>query len=181
MKLVRVGAATVNTTPLDWDGNRRGIQAAISEARDQGVSVLCLPEMCITGYGVEDMFHSRAVLDAAPTADARALRRRHLGDLEQDAAVALDERHVAPRLGHTHHRASDDEQVGLVQGVLPLQNLLDVGADAFDEVAGGRVVGEEQMIQIHLGNTPSSMDRRSPPDPQAFSLSFSVAASRLMS
>ncbi len=60
MKLLKVGAAVLNQTPLDWDGNRRNILAAISEARTRGVSVLCLPELCITGYGCEDAFHSAA-------------------------------------------------------------------------------------------------------------------------
>jgi len=58
MKLLRVAAATLNQTPLDWDGNRAHILAAIEEARAAGVSVLCLPELCISGYGCEDAFLS---------------------------------------------------------------------------------------------------------------------------
>jgi NAD+ synthase (glutamine-hydrolysing) len=61
MKLVRIGAATLNQTPLDWDGNLRRILAAIAEARAQGVGILCLPELCIPGYGCEDAFHSPAL------------------------------------------------------------------------------------------------------------------------
>ncbi|EDY20777.1 NAD+ synthetase [Chthoniobacter flavus Ellin428] len=60
MKLLHVAAATLNQTPLDWEGNKRNILAAIAEARVRGVSVLCLPELCITGYGCEDAFHSAA-------------------------------------------------------------------------------------------------------------------------
>jgi len=56
MKLLRVAAATLNQTPLDWDGNRTHIISAIEEARAEGVSVLCLPELCISGYGCEDAF-----------------------------------------------------------------------------------------------------------------------------
>lgn len=56
MKLLRVAAATLNQTPLDWDGNRANIGDAIDEARAQGASVLCLPELCISGYGCEDAF-----------------------------------------------------------------------------------------------------------------------------
>ncbi len=56
MRLLRVAAATLNQTPLDWDGNRAHIIAAIEEARAEGVSVLCLPELCISGYGCEDAF-----------------------------------------------------------------------------------------------------------------------------
>src|SRR5438128_2766057 len=67
MKLLRVSAAVINTTPLDWEGNRRRISGAIGAARAAGASILCLPEMCITGYGCEDAFH-------APSVHAMALR-----------------------------------------------------------------------------------------------------------
>ena len=56
MHLIRIGAAALNQTPLDWDGNRDRMLAAIAAARSEGVSVLCLPELCITGYGCEDAF-----------------------------------------------------------------------------------------------------------------------------
>lgn len=58
MKLVRVAAATLNQTPLDWDANRRHIQEAARAARAAGVGILCFPELCITGYGCEDAFLS---------------------------------------------------------------------------------------------------------------------------
>ena len=58
MKLIKVGAAVLNQTPLAWDGNKRNILAAIDAARAEQVSVLCLPEMCIPGYGCEDAYHS---------------------------------------------------------------------------------------------------------------------------
>lgn len=61
MQLVKVAAATLNQTPLDWDGNERRIRELLSRARDAGVSVLCLPELCISGYGCEDAFLSPAV------------------------------------------------------------------------------------------------------------------------
>ncbi|MCE9631355.1 MAG: NAD(+) synthase [Planctomycetia bacterium] len=61
MHLIRVGGSALNQTPLDWDGNRDRIIAAIRAARDVGVSVLCLPELCITGYGCEDAFQSPGV------------------------------------------------------------------------------------------------------------------------
>jgi len=58
MHLIKVAAAVLNQTPLDWDGNARNILTAITEARAVGASVLCLPELCITGYGCEDAFHA---------------------------------------------------------------------------------------------------------------------------
>jgi NAD+ synthase (glutamine-hydrolysing) len=56
MKLIRVGAAVMNTTPLDWNGNLRAMRLLLEEARRTESSVLCLPELCITGYGCEDAF-----------------------------------------------------------------------------------------------------------------------------
>lgn len=58
MTRVRVAAAVVNQTPLDWDNNLGNILGAIDAARGAGVKILCLPEMCVTGYGCEDAFHS---------------------------------------------------------------------------------------------------------------------------
>lgn len=54
MKLIKVGAAVLNQTPRDWEGNFTNIRDAIELAKKEGVSVLCLPEACITGYGLED-------------------------------------------------------------------------------------------------------------------------------
>lgn len=73
MRTVKVAAASVNQVPLDWDGNRERLAAAIADARAAGVGVLCLPEMCLTGYGCEDAFHARYVVDTAWTELARLL------------------------------------------------------------------------------------------------------------
>lgn len=61
MKLIRVAAAALNQTPMDWDENAANIRSAIDAARERGASVFCLPELCITGYGCEDAFFSAAV------------------------------------------------------------------------------------------------------------------------
>lgn len=58
VRSVRLGAAALNQTPLDWDGNLRRARAAIDEARAAKVSMLCLPELALSGYGCEDLFLS---------------------------------------------------------------------------------------------------------------------------
>ena len=58
MKLIKVAAAVLNQTPLDWAGNGERIRSALAAAREQGASVVCLPELCLTGYGCEDAFHA---------------------------------------------------------------------------------------------------------------------------
>ena len=58
MKLIHVAAAMLNQTPLDWQHNTANVRRAIQAARKQSISVLCLPELCLTGYGCEDAFHA---------------------------------------------------------------------------------------------------------------------------
>jgi NAD+ synthase (glutamine-hydrolysing) len=65
MKFVRVAVGVLNQTPLDWRGNSERIVAAIAAAREQGATVLCLPEMCISGYGCEDAFLSNHLVETA--------------------------------------------------------------------------------------------------------------------
>lgn len=54
MKLIKVAAAVLNQTPRDWKGNMANIREAIRQAKAEKVSILCLPEATITGYGLED-------------------------------------------------------------------------------------------------------------------------------
>ena len=65
MKLVKVAAGVLNQTPIDWNGNLRNISEAITAAREEGCTLICLPELCITGYGCEDAFHSAGIRSAA--------------------------------------------------------------------------------------------------------------------
>jgi NAD+ synthase (glutamine-hydrolysing) len=58
VKLVKVAVAALNQTPLDWKRNQRNIVTAIGMARRENVGILCLPELCVTGYGCEDAFLS---------------------------------------------------------------------------------------------------------------------------
>jgi NAD+ synthase (glutamine-hydrolysing) len=57
-KLLRIGGATVNQTPIDWSNNIANIIAAITEAKKKSVRILSFPELCLTGYGCEDLFLS---------------------------------------------------------------------------------------------------------------------------
>jgi NAD+ synthase (glutamine-hydrolysing) len=65
MSNIKVGAASLNQTPLDWERNKKNVIDALYEAKREGVKILCLPEMAITGYGCEDHFLSEAVRDSA--------------------------------------------------------------------------------------------------------------------
>lgn len=58
MSYLRLAAAAINTTPFDWSHNLNNIRSAIEQAKAGGAHLLLLPEMCITGYGCEDVFLS---------------------------------------------------------------------------------------------------------------------------
>lgn len=89
---LRVAAATLNQTPLDWDGNQARIVAVLREARAAGVGLLCLPEMAISGYGCEDAF-------LGP--DVAAQAERVLTELLPETAGIA----VCVGLPRLHHRA----------------------------------------------------------------------------
>ena len=65
MKLIKVAVACVNQTPFAWDGNFAHLRMAIDHARAEGVTMLCLPELAITGYGCEDAFFMDGLQDVA--------------------------------------------------------------------------------------------------------------------
>ena len=102
MRLIKVAAAILNTTPLAWKANRTAIVQAIHAARQQNVSILCLPELCITGYGCEDAFLSsgtqamaqKLLLELVPETTGMAvsfgLPLLHRGALFNTAALAVD-------------------------------------------------------------------------------------------
>ncbi|MCX8112937.1 MAG: NAD(+) synthase [Bacteroidia bacterium] len=63
--IVRIGAASLRTTPLDWEGNRQRLTALIQEAHRQGIDVLVCPELGISGYECGDFFWHPWVAEAA--------------------------------------------------------------------------------------------------------------------
>ena len=54
-KLLRIAGASLNQTPLDWEGNTSRVLDAIRTAREQNADIVCFQELCISGYGCEDL------------------------------------------------------------------------------------------------------------------------------
>jgi NAD+ synthase (glutamine-hydrolysing) len=57
-RVLKIAGATVNQIPFDWNNNIANIISSIEAAKKESVSILCLPELCLTGYGCEDLFLS---------------------------------------------------------------------------------------------------------------------------
>nr|WP_267135891.1 NAD(+) synthase [Vibrio sp. J1-1] len=62
---MRISSCSLNQTPMDWSGNLHNIQKAINRAHEAGAELLITPELCISGYGCEDFFHSPHVSERA--------------------------------------------------------------------------------------------------------------------
>ena len=62
---LRVAAATPDIRVADCIFNGASAAALVSEAYEQGVSLLVLPELCLTGYTCSDLFLQESLLDGA--------------------------------------------------------------------------------------------------------------------
>ena len=58
---VRVGVASIPVTIGSPSANAESILSAVRSA--EGADVLCLPELCVSGYSAEDLFFTTALLD----------------------------------------------------------------------------------------------------------------------
>ncbi|NOT76835.1 MAG: NAD(+) synthase [Cyclobacteriaceae bacterium] len=65
MTTLKIAGATLNQIPFHWKNNVTNILDAIEEGRKQNVALLCLPELCLTGYGCEDLFLSDWLTETA--------------------------------------------------------------------------------------------------------------------
>lgn len=81
-KHFNVAAVSVNTTPLDWQGNREKIQEALYAATGYGAELVVFPELVISGYGCEDAFFTEDLAD-------QAMASLHELDVPEDVAAVV--------------------------------------------------------------------------------------------
>ena len=62
---IKVGAAAPEIRVADTEFNGTNIIVCVKEAAEQGVKLLVLPELCITGYTCGDLFGQRTLIEAA--------------------------------------------------------------------------------------------------------------------
>ena len=65
---LRAAAATPDIRVADCGFNGASAAALVSEAYEQGVNLLVLPELCLTGYTCSDLFLQESLLDGAKKA-----------------------------------------------------------------------------------------------------------------
>ncbi len=84
---IKVAAGTPKIRVADCRYNARQIIALMRQAAAQGVKLLALPELCVTGYTCGDLFLQDALLDGAERALAHILAETR--DLETLTALGL--------------------------------------------------------------------------------------------
>jgi len=84
---IKVAAGTPKIRVADCVHNAAAVLALMKEAAGEGVQVLCLPELCLTGYTCGDLFLQDTLLRAAEEGLAAILEGSR--DLDLVAAVGL--------------------------------------------------------------------------------------------
>ena len=117
---ISVAAGTPKIRVADCRYNAEQIFTLMREADKQGVKVLCLPELCLTGYTCGDLFLQPALIDGAEEGLATILEATR--NLEVVTAVGLPVR-VKDRL----YNCAAIIQKGIVLGLVPKTHLPNYG------------------------------------------------------
>ncbi|MFT4050666.1 MAG: NAD(+) synthase [Microbacterium sp.] len=108
----RVAACTIPIAIADPASNARAVIAAAREAHDEGAAVAVFPELCLSGYAIDDLVMQDVVLDAVRGAiDAVAAASAQLRPLLVVGAPLL--------LGERLYNCAVAIQGGRVLGVAP--------------------------------------------------------------
>ena len=131
---VKVAAGTPKIRVADCDYNAGQITALMKEAAAQGVKVLALPELCVTGYTCGDLFLQPTLLDGAERALGRILEETK----ELDLLTALG---MPIRAENKLYNCAVVIQRGDILGLIPKTHIPNYGE--FNEqrwfVCGGEV------------------------------------------
>jgi NAD+ synthase (glutamine-hydrolysing) len=109
---IKVAAGTPPIRVADCDYNAGQIIALMRRAAEAGVQVLCLPELCVTGYTCGDLFLQDTLLQGAEDALCRILQET--ADLELVTALGLP-----VRSGNKLYNCAAVLRKGEIQGLVP--------------------------------------------------------------
>lgn len=119
---LRLATVAVNQTPLDHGGNLRRMTAGLEElsrlSEAERPDVVLFPELSLTGYGCEDVFHSED-LQRRALANLRLLAR-NAGDLLPGAAVIAG---LPVRRDDRIYNCAATLLSGKIRGLTPKRNL----------------------------------------------------------
>ena len=146
---VKVAAGTPEIRVADCAYNGAQIAAMMKQAAEQGVKILALPELCITGYTCGDLFLQDSLLDGAERALEIILRET--AELDMLTAVGLPLRH-----NNKLYNCAAVIQHGKILGVVPKRFIPNYGefsegrcfAPAPEEDGGWYVVLAGQRVNF---------------------------------
>ncbi|MCE6990346.1 NAD(+) synthase [Dyadobacter sp. CY323] len=167
MPLIKVASGVVNQTPMAWEANTRNIIQAIEEAKKQQVSLLCLPELCISGYGCEDYFFAPDMVEQAQKCLLEIVREtdgiivavglpvRHNASLYNAACLISNKQivgffckqNLANNGIHYEARWFRPWQPGVVESIEVNQMFYPIGDIIFD-IASGPILGGSHGVKI---------------------------------
>ncbi|MDK2971858.1 MAG: hypothetical protein PWP23_1613 [Candidatus Sumerlaeota bacterium] len=139
MRWIRVGAATVNQTPLDWEGNLARMRTAMAEAEQAGVQFLVFPELSLTGYGCEDAFHGLAHSRRA---------EKHLVEFAKSVGSMIVVAGVPIRLQHGLYNCAAFLAQGRIVGIVAKQHLPGDGVHYEPRWFRGWTAGRRTTVEI---------------------------------
>jgi NAD+ synthase (glutamine-hydrolysing) len=113
---IRVAAAAPVIKVADCSGNAENIKSFITKAADDRAKLLVLPELCITGYTLGDLFTQKRLLDAAEDALAEIIK--FSGSCDTLVIVGLPVRH-----GSKLYNCAAAVHRGLLLGIVPKQHI----------------------------------------------------------
>jgi len=114
VKKITIAGAALNQTPFDWQNNLRNISAAVHEAVENKVDLICTSELAITGYGCEDVFLSDWLAETAFE------KLKTLAPLSKDITICVG---LPIRLDGVTHNGAAVLQNGTIVGISLKQNL----------------------------------------------------------
>ncbi len=147
MNNIRIAASALNQIPLDFEGNYNRIIQAINLALDQEVALLCLPELCITGYGCEDAFFSKEVHKKA--SDYLDKIVHYLYEFDYSIVVSVGLPFFSE--GALYNVAALVSKNGIL-GLVPKQNLANDGVHYESRWFKPGTAGLETYYYTNLGN-----------------------------
>jgi len=113
---IRVAAAAPVVEVADCSENARNILSIMEKAAKDGVKLLVMPELCITGYTAGDLFSQQRLLDAAE--DALALIMRESAGYDTLTLIGLP-----VRRGSKLYNCAAAVQNGRLLGVVPKRHI----------------------------------------------------------
>lgn len=147
---LRVACAVPETVVGDVEANVATITDLYDQAAEETTALVVFPELCLTGYSVQDLVRQPQLLD--DTLEGLQQLAEHTTDTDTAAVVGLP-----IRVGNALYNAAAMVAHGHIQGIVPKQNLPTYGE--FYEKRWFQTWDNRPNTTITIGDTPVPFGR----------------------